>query len=362
MNRRTVVETLALAPALSGQQKKISVAVITQANGPHLSSYAEGLAQSAEVESVAVCDPQGATQEELKKILGAKFLASFRSSRELFTAFKPQLAFVVLEAALAPRAISEAFDAGCHVMAEKPACVRPEDFASLVKRAKSQDRLLMLALANRVDPVMREARRLLQSGAIGRIYGMEMHTIADQTRLKNPAYHHSWLAKRARSGGGHLLWLGIHWLDLAIFLTGSKITQVTGFTANVGGQPIEVEDSAALALRFASGTFGTLTSGYYLDRGKHLFFKFWGSHGWLEIRHHRAENPLEWYSTKQDKPQTHHFQPLSSGGYVPWVKHVVRAAAGLEAPALTAEESLHVLEVIFAAYRAAESGRAQVVL
>ena len=54
---------------------------------------------------------------------------------------------------------------------------------------------------------------------IARIDGVEAHLIADQTRLTRPAYHESWYAKKARDGGGHLIWLGIHWLDLARFLT-----------------------------------------------------------------------------------------------------------------------------------------------
>lgn len=361
MQRRTIVEGLALAPAMAAQGSKISVTLITHADGPHLGGYADGLAKSAEVEKVHLCDATGATEAEIRKVLGDKFGGMYRSTRELFAAVKPQLAIIPMEASLAPPAISEALDAGCHVMAEKPACVRAEDFAPLAAKANARGRHLMLAFANRMDPVMREARRVVQSGAIGRLYGMEMHTIADQTRLKNPAYHRSWYAQKARGGGGHLIWLGIHWLDLAVYITGSRITQVAGFAANVGGQPIDAEDSAAVVLRFANGTFGTLTSGYYLDRGKHLFLKFWGSHGWLEINHDHPDNPLEWYSSKEEKPAVRRYLPQSAGGYGPWVRHVVRAAVGLEAPVLTPDESLHALNAVFAAYRAAESGRAQVV-
>ena len=44
-------------------------------------------------------------------------------------------------------------------------------------------------------------------------------------------------------------------------------------SANVGGQPIDTEDSAVVALRFDNGMLGTLTSGYYLDRGYHSLLK-----------------------------------------------------------------------------------------
>ena len=50
----------------------------------------------------------------------------------------------------------------------------------------------------------------------GKIFGVEMHMVADQTRLTRPGYGERWEASKARAGGGHLIWLGIHWLDLAM--------------------------------------------------------------------------------------------------------------------------------------------------
>jgi hypothetical protein len=41
------------------------------------------------------------------------------------------------------------------------------------------------------------------------------------------------------------------------------VTQVAGFAGVVGGQPLEVEDSSAMAIRFDNGCFGTMTSGYH---------------------------------------------------------------------------------------------------
>ena len=117
----------------------------------------------------------------------------------------------------------------------------------------------MLALANRSNSEILAARELIHSGKLGKIYGLEMHLVADQTRLTRPDYHRQWFAQRSRSGGGHLIWLGIHWLDLAMFLTDATISSVCGFTANVGGQPIDIEDSAAATLQFSNGTLGTLT-------------------------------------------------------------------------------------------------------
>src|SRR5262249_19639483 len=149
----------------------------------------------------------------------------------------------------------------CHVFAEKPACVRAADFEKLAQKAERKHRHLMLALANRSHSPVKKAREIVREGKLGKVYGVEAHIIADQTRLKREDYRKSWVCSKARAGGGHLIWLGIHWLDLVHHITGLKVSQVAGFAGVVGGQPIDVEDSAAASLRFENGSFGTMTSG-----------------------------------------------------------------------------------------------------
>ena len=46
-------------------------------------------------------------------------------------------------------------------------------------------------------------------------------------------------------------------------------------------------------------------------------------------------------------------------GYSPFVRACVRASAGIDKPPLTADDSLYVLQVVFAGYKAAETGRTQ---
>ncbi len=366
MERRNFAKVLgagaALLPAAAAGKpgrEGISVGVITHAGGAHLDSYFLALASADEVAAVSLSDPGGKNVANAREALGEKLRDVYDDPASLVRQESPAMVLVSMEAALAPPAIEVALRAGCHVMAEKPACVRIEDFARLHELAKASELHLMLALANRLNPEVREARRLVREGLIGKIYGVEAHLVADQTRLTRPAYHGTWYAKKTRGGGGHLIWLGIHWLDLAMFLTGSDIVEVAGFTGVVGGQPLDVEDSAAVAMKFANGTLGTMTSGYYLDRGYHSQIKIWGSHGWLEIRKHGGL-PLCWYSRKEDNPRIHRIEKIPGpSGYTPFVRACVRASAGLEDPPLTADDSLRALNVVFSCYQAAESGRAQ---
>jgi UDP-N-acetyl-2-amino-2-deoxyglucuronate dehydrogenase len=357
MNRRTFAQALT-ASALAAEDKRIEVALLTNAAGPHLPNYLEGLAKTDEISQIYLSDPDGRVEASARQALGAKLAGSFRLPEDLFAKHKPALTLVTLEALIAPPAIRTALVAGCHVLAEKPACTKLADFEALVRQAGETKRALVLALANRVDPVIQEMRRIVQSGEIGKPYGIDLQIVADQTRLINPAYHKTWIAQKARAGGGHLIWLGIHWLDLAIYVSGSRIREVAAFTANVGGQPIDTEDSAVVALRFDNGVLGTLTSGYYLDRGYHSLLKIWGSAGWASMQRHTHKPPLEWYS----RGQLHQYQGATEpSGYTPFVRKIARAAAGIEPWPLDAQDSLYALKTVFAAYRSAESGKREAV-
>ncbi len=342
--------------------KTIKAAVITQQDGAHLADYFGSLAKIEECESVALVDPSGKSEAAARKALGARFHKAYKDRAGMLKEFAPHMAVVSLEAADAPPAIDAALEAGCHVFAEKPSCTRAVDFEKLVRKAEKKHRHLMMAFANRSHAPVREARRLVKEGKLGKIYGAEVHLVTDQTRLKSAEYRKSWFCIKARAGGGQLTWVGIHWLDLLLHVGGLKIKDVAGFAGVVGGQPLDIEDSAALSMRFDNGGHGTMLCGYYLDKGYHSHVKIWGESGWLRLAA-VEEEPLEWYSTKDAKaPKVERFAyPRGGRGYLPFMRECVRASAGLGDPPVTGAEALHVLKGIFAFYEAAKTGRSQAV-
>lgn len=339
--------------------KQISVAVLTNETGAHLSAYFSALKEIDEVKEVFLSDPSQQQVKSAQSQLGSKLKDVYQTPEILFQNEKPNLALVTMEARQAPRSISLALEQGCHVFAEKPACLSVPQFEPLVQKAESKHLHLSLALANRTNPEIRFAKSLIQDGAIGTIYGLEMTLLADQTRLASPAYHKSWYAHKDRAGGGFLSWLGIHWLDLSMYLTESSITDVTGFTALVGGQPIHIEDSAALAFRYDAGFLGTLTSGYFMNRGYQSMIKIWGSKGWLEMLPFQDRH-LEW--TLNHNGKVYQFdQSVEPRGYTPAVRKAVQAVRGSDSPLLTSRESLRIIRTIYAFYEAAKTGKSQVI-
>ncbi|MEQ8788556.1 MAG: Gfo/Idh/MocA family oxidoreductase [Pirellulaceae bacterium] len=345
----------------------IDVAVATEMKGAHLGEFFSSLAETPEVAHVAIADVSGESLAEAREILGDKLTGEYRSIAKLLAKTQAKLLLVSMEPRNTPAVIDAGLEAGCHVLTEKPACVRVEDFAPLVRKAQSKHLQVMLALANRPHAPVQEARRIVNQGLLGKLYGVNMHLVADQARLKRPDYRDSWRGSKARAGGGHLAWLGIHWLDMAMYVTGLRVERVAGFYDVVGGQPIDVEDSAAVSLKFSDGVLGTMLSGFYLDKAYkenvkryHSHMQIWGEDGWLRLSTFEEE-PLEWYSSRAaDKPVVQTFEyPKGLRSYQPFVRAAVRFSAGLAAPPITSEEGLHVLQTIFAFYKAADAGAAQ---
>src|SRR5262245_49640860 len=117
---------------------KTSVGIITNSEGAHLGAYFEALAKINEVESVVLADATGGTVDQATSVLGSKLKKSFQDSRVMLRESSPLMTLVSLEAGLAPPAIDAALDAGSHVFAEKPSCLRADDFAPLVQKADSK--------------------------------------------------------------------------------------------------------------------------------------------------------------------------------------------------------------------------------
>lgn len=338
---------------------KAIVALLINETSAHLSAYFPALASCEDISEVILCDPSQKHVAGARKKLGDKLTRVYDDPKELFKKEKPDMALITMEATQSPAAIDLALEHGCPVFAEKPSCTNIEQFEALVQKADGKHLNLMLALANRNNPEVKAARRMVRKGMFGKIYGIELNFIADQTRLTNKSYQAGWFAQKKRAGGGHLIWLGIHWLDLGMYITDSKITDVNGFITNIGGQPIDVEDSAALSLKFDKGFLGTMTSGYYTKRGKQSLIKIWGSKGWLEMDYSTGRH-LQW-SLNSDKPGTiHKFEDsIQPRGYTPCVHAAVRSVLEKEPPTLTSHDSLQVLRTIYAAYKAAETGQTQ---
>ncbi|HEX7083788.1 MAG TPA: Gfo/Idh/MocA family oxidoreductase [Gaiellaceae bacterium] len=156
---------------------------------------------------------------------------------------------------------SAALRAGKHVICEKPLATTVAEADELVELAGASGKICAVNFNNRYYGQVQELRRLIAAGELGRIYAV--HGIYLQDWLLGSS-DWNWRIDPALGGPLRVVAdIGVHWLDLAEFVTGLRVEAVLADLARFidprGGRSVETEDAAFALLRFAGGGRGTLT-------------------------------------------------------------------------------------------------------
>ena len=145
-------------------------------------------------------------------------------------------------------------DAGRHLLVEKPLDARLSRAQALCEAAERSGRVFAVMLNQRTSPLFREARRLVQGGALGRLK-RSVWIITNWYRTQHYYDSGAWRATWAGEGGGVLLNQAPHNLDLWQWICGMP-AHVRGFCDVARYHRIEVEDEAVLMTRGADGATG----------------------------------------------------------------------------------------------------------
>lgn len=231
--------------------------------GSHIGEYLE----DDRLEVVALCDiiEERATEIRDKYFPNAAVYTDFREllkdeSIDSVDICTPNYLHSIIAVA--------AFEAGKHVFCEKPDAVNVEEVLKMNRAAEKAGKTLMIMRNNRFSEGSQYAKKFIESGAMGEIY---CGRCGWQRRRGIPGKG-GWFTTKAESGGGPLIDLGVHMIDLAIWLMGSpKPVTVTGstyrkfadsdtsdsvnsdFGDKVSDGTFDVEDLAMGTIRFDNG-------------------------------------------------------------------------------------------------------------
>ena len=149
-----------------------------------------------------------------------------------------------------------AFNAGLHVLVEKPIAAQKADAEALIAAARARPGLKFAAMFQlRVEPRYEIIRSLVGTGSLGKI--IRMNWIATDWFRSNAYYASSaWRATWKGEGGGVLINQSLHQLDMLQWLLGMP-ARVHGFCQLGRFHPIEVEDSVTAYLEWKNGATGT---------------------------------------------------------------------------------------------------------
>ncbi|MFS0750745.1 Gfo/Idh/MocA family protein [Oceanobacillus sp. 1P07AA] len=237
---------------------KVRVAVIgcgSIAQNRHLVEYGA----NQQVDVVAVCD----IVEKRAKETADKYNANaYTDYKQLLVKEDIDAVSVCLPNYLhAPVSIA-ALEAGCHVLCEKPMATSKEEAEEMIKAAEKNNRKLMIGHNQRFVPSHQKAKKLIESGTLGKIYSFRTTFGHGGPEGWSADGTDSWFFKKDEAFVGAMGDLGVHKADLMRYLLNEEFVEVAAFIETSAKEKATVDDNATLVLKSESGIIGTLAASW----------------------------------------------------------------------------------------------------
>ena len=174
--------------------------------------YLPLLSQKSGVAVAAVCDIDSGKALRLASRYAVKHV--FNKAPQLVESDDVDVVVVCTPNYTHAQIVRSAIEADKHVICEKPLAIDPSDALSLVDSAQRRETGLFVGFVNRFRPEIRRLHGIVASGDLGDVYCVKMSWL----RRRGVPGVGSWFTSKKMSGGGVLIDLGSHMLDLAMWL------------------------------------------------------------------------------------------------------------------------------------------------
>lgn len=346
--------------------KPVQVAVIGTGSisSMHLSSYKK----NTNVELYAVCDLNEERANAAAKLYGAT---------KVYTDYRELLADPVIEAVSictwnnthAEISIA-ALKAGKHVLVEKPLCRTVEEALSIKDAVKESGKLLQVGFVRRYDANAQLLRAMADRGEFGEIYYAKASALR---RLGNPG---GWFSDVERSGGGPLIDIGVHVIDICWYMMGRpKPVSVSANTYNKLGNRSNiqnlsfyqaadydatkntVEDMANALIRFENGASLLVDASFTLHaKSDETTIKLFGEKGGFEIEPETVIVTELNNTMVNIYPQTDNKGFEVNGAFQNEINHFIDCVRSGNTPISPVEDGVEIMKILCGIYESAAKG------
>ncbi|RDW22197.1 oxidoreductase [Oceanobacillus arenosus] len=257
----------------------------------HLSSYA----QNEHAEIYAICDLNKERAQKTADNYGATFV--YTDYKELLGNEEIDAVSICTWNNTHAKISIAALEAGKHVLCEKPLAKTVEEAEQIEKAVKQSGKILQVGFVRRYTNNINLLKQFIDHGDLGEIYYAKASCLR---RLGNPG---GWFADKDRSGGGPLIDIGVHVIDLCWYLMGRpKVKSISGNTyeklgnrsnvknldfykaADYNPYQNNVEDMANALIRFENGASLLVDVSFTLHaKEDEISVKLYGDKGGAEI-------------------------------------------------------------------------------
>ena len=230
-----------------------------------------GMMLSDMVEIVAVMDSNPAAAESVKAKYGAKY--AFTNHEDVLALDEVEAVYIASPVFCHKEQALAAAKAGKHIFIEKPVGMSVADTKEIIDVCEKAGVKLGVGFMMRFHAYHQAIKEVIAKGTIGPLVSMRA-----QFSCWYPDIEGAWRQNKALSGGGALIDLGVHCIDLLQYLSGLEAVECVGY-APTQTFHYNVDDSAALIMKMSNGSLA------YVDVN-------------FNMPDSAAKCPLEFYGTK----------------------------------------------------------------
>ena len=245
--------------------------------------------------------------------------------------------------------------AGKHVFTEKPLGLDAAASERAVRACAEHGVTLAVGYNWRFQPALREIRRMLEDGRLGKLLHIEGN-FCGPSAYRFPRGHWRHDAQEGPAGG--MTGRGVHVVDAMLFLAG-HIDHVVAQSFRLA-QDFGIDDTTSMLFRFASGATGYL--GTIIATAETWRMQVFGSNGWAEIGDVEHLTTWQMRLATIDRGNLHHHRkpevityPQTSTERAE-LEHFAEAIAARRPLAASGGEAIHAVAVLEAILKSAQSG------
>jgi predicted dehydrogenase len=260
----------------------------------------------------------------------------------------------------APMALA-ALRAGKHVLCEKPPATSAAEARRMEAAAKNNGKVLLYSLQRRFGPHEQAAKAAVSKGYVGDVY----HVRAVWTRTRGIPVGTGWFTQKEKSGGGALMDVGFHMLDLGWYLLGQPRPQSafgashSRFGGLISGNHYDVDDASFGIVRFEGGKSLELAASWALNQPPQqngTTCRLYGSEGAIEVY---TPNGAVLYRdfNGSGECKENPLKPPKSIHHVALMRHFKDCIAGRATANPGGGEGIILMQMVQAIYKSSATGR-----
>jgi len=213
-----------------------------------------GMMEAKNLELVSVMDSVLSVAEEVKDEFGAKY--AFDNYEAILAQDEIEAVYIASPVFFHKEQAIAAAKAKKHILLEKPMAMTVEDAEEIKKACEENGVKLGVGFLMRFHGYHQEIKNIIADGKIGDIVSMR-----GQFTCWYPDIEGAWRQKKATSGGGALVDMGIHVIDLLQYLSGLKAVEVVAFNQTQTFN-YEVDDSSGVIMKMDNGSIAYVDSNF----------------------------------------------------------------------------------------------------